>query len=127
MASGIAVGGGLTPLAPESLVMGTGSYTVPAGKFGYISMSVSSSKAYSWAALNVGGQGNGGASANNNGQWIIAGTNITTSAANVSLDAVSACSASSSYSTANVNGGSTVVSLPVSASTQSWSLCIFSV
>jgi len=82
--SGIAIGGGggggFNPQPPTSVVTGSGSYTVPAGKYGHLqaNATVGTGASGTGSSTNSGAAGGGGGSANSSSQWIIAGDSITT-------------------------------------------------
>ena len=76
-------GGGGGQGAPESVVTGSGGYTIPAGKYGYLQMASTVTWYRSGSQTNIGTGSSdilSSNSANNSAhQWVSAGTSISTS------------------------------------------------
>jgi len=116
------------PLAiPEQTIVGTGSYTIPANRYGFISMTTSKAQTHVGVYSGGGGFGNGNGSANSSSQWIVAGDSITTTTAQVNINGVPACRSISSSATIiwpGVNPGGTAYGSSANNS-QSWSVSLY--
>ena len=125
--------GGILPI-PEQTIVGTGSYIIPANRYGFISMSTtngssSAQSGYSGTGGIFGGAGNasGSSSANSNHQWVSAGDSITTansagSYSDININGVTVCT-SSSTSSATMLGLATSVSS--SRGKVGWSVALY--
>ena len=63
---------------PESTVVGTGTYVIPANRYGFLNMTASVSSYSHGYSQNVGCGGGGGGAASNGSQWVLSGDSITT-------------------------------------------------
>lgn len=153
--SGIAIGGGggggFNPQPPTNTVTGSGSYTIPAGKYGHISMTTSASMRIQVGqrlADNVSFIGNGNASSNSASQWIVAGASISTNSAtgsnnasvgvnvdiqragtataNVRIDGADACTAIASGYLQGLSGGGGSAGVTGNVNT-AWTVSLFDV
>lgn len=87
---------------PESVVVGSGSYTVPANKYGFLSGSAATSATGvpGGSTLSAGSA----AAVSNIYQWLTAGTSITTSGSSASASGVTSETYSTSTATISLNG-----------------------
>lgn len=97
------------PLAiPESTVVGTGSYSIPADKYGHINMTSSSTSVVKHKHTGSGGTNSQGASAssNNGSQWLVAGDSVSTSntAPSTTITTTSTSASIIAYARVLING-----------------------
>lgn len=119
---------------PETVVVGSGSYTIPANKYAFISMSVTSARSIAWHArssINTDNISGGGASASatSNEQWITAGVTISTAQSTgycfVRLNGVSVCNSQSSVTNMGTGVVGAAYQTQANAQTVGWSASIF--
>lgn len=137
-------GGGQS--SPEQIVTGTGTYVIPAGKYGLLTMNTSVAASARAASQNAASNSNGSGSSNSVQQWVVAGDTITTqtsfpsisiSTANsgnnviaytkVLINGTVVCSSHAGMAAQTTSSGSPTTGNGASTGDASWSFAMYSI